>query len=216
VPETRRPADPAPPARRAGLIHRTAIVPSLVLFAGVAAMGGFFAFVPLHAVGRLGVDDVGSVFLLFGTTVVGVRVVCATLPDRMPPFRIAAVALASCAAGLAVAGALPNPSALLAGTAMLGVGIALITPAVFAAVFARVPPSRRGVASGTVTLFIDLGFGGGPLLLGVIAGLAGIPAAFLVAAALAGLGAVVSAALATGGARRSGRPSDRARTRVAW
>jgi MFS family permease len=66
---------------------------------------------------------------------------------------------------------------------------------VFAAIFARVPASERGAASGTASLFIDLGFGGGPMVLGIVAGSAGIPAAFLVAALVAAIGAGGSALL---------------------
>ena len=56
-------------------------------------------------------------------------------------------------------------------------------------------PHDQPVASGTPSLFIDLGFSGGPMLLGMVAGSAGIPAAFLVAAVIAAVGAGGSAML---------------------
>lgn len=43
---------------------------------------------------------------------------------------------------------------------------------------------RSVCTAGTTTLFIDLGFGGGPLLLGLTAARTGIPLAFIVGAAL--------------------------------
>jgi MFS family permease len=73
---------------------------------------------------------------------------------------------------------------MLAGAAVLGLGVAFLTPAIFAAIFGVVPSHERGAAAGTATVFIDLGFGGGPLLLGLIAAAAGIPVAFAGAAAL--------------------------------
>ena len=73
---------------------------------------------------------------------------------------------------------------MLAGAAVLGLGVAFLTPAIFAAIFSIVPAHERGAAAGTATVFIDLGFGGGPLLLGIIAANGGIPLAFASAAAL--------------------------------
>jgi len=115
----------------------------------------------------------------------------------VPPYRLATVALALCAVGLAVAGGVTSVVGLLAGASLLAVGVAFTTPAVFAAIFARVAPSERGAASGTASVFIDLGFGGGPMLLGIVAGAAGIPTAFLVAALVAAVGASGAALLST-------------------
>jgi predicted MFS family arabinose efflux permease len=199
LPETARPAGDGPARTGSrGLLHPAAIAPSLVLFAAIAGMGGFFAFVAIYATEDLGLDGSGGVLLLFGAIVVVTRIAFARLPDQVAPFRLAAVALALCAAGLAVAGSIPSVAGLLVGAALLALGVAFTTPAVFAAIFSRVPPSERGAASGTASLFIDLGFGGGPMLLGIVAGSAGIASAFIVAAIVAGLGAVGSAFLSVG------------------
>ncbi len=187
IPETSRPTriDAGTPA----LINRSVIAPSLALFTGIAGMAGFFAFVALHA-RDLGMDGSRSVLLLFGLIVVACRVIFARLPDRVPPYRLGAVALILIAAGLALAAAVPTILGLFAGTSIIAVGVAFTTPAFFAAIFAKVAPSERGSASGTASLFLDLAFGGGPMLLGIVAGLAGIPAAFGAAAGLALVGAV--------------------------
>ena len=50
---------------------------------------------------------------------------------------------------------------------------------------------RSVCTAGTTTLFIDLGFGGGPLLLGLTAARTGIPLAFIVGAALTATGAAL-------------------------
>jgi predicted MFS family arabinose efflux permease len=71
-----------------------------------------------------------------------------------------------------------------------------MTPALFAAIVGRVAPSQRGAALGTASAFIDLGFGGGPILLGIVANSSGIPAAFVVGAMVAGSGAIGSAIMA--------------------
>jgi MFS family permease len=198
MPETARPGTVSAQADAPGLLHRAAVAPSLVLFAAIVGMGGFFAFVAIYATDDLGLDGTGGVLLLFGAIVVATRVLFAKLPDRVPPFRLGTVALGLCAAGLFVAGTFTNVAGLLVGASLLAVGVAFTTPAVFAAIFARVRPSERGAASGTASLFIDLGFGGGPMLLGIVAGAAGIPAAFLVAALVAAVGAAGSALMSAG------------------
>lgn len=182
VPETGTPApedaEPAP------LIHRQAIRPGIALFAGVAATSGFLALVGLRAT-ELDLRAWSLVPLVYGSVVIGCRITFARLADRLPPLRVGAVALAACSMGLVVLAAVPTSAALLVGAAVLGVGVALLTPAVFAAVFGTVPPHERGSAAGTTTLFIDLGVSGGPLLLGSLAAAGTIPLAFAVGAVVA-------------------------------
>ena len=190
VPETLQPASgPSPPAP---LLHPAALVPGLGLFIGVAAVGGFLAFGSLHA-DHLGLDLWSPVLGLFGLVVVACRVLFATLPDRVPPLRLAAAALGASGAGLLLVAAVPVVWSLFAGAALLGVGTAFLTPAVFAAIFSRVPPSQRGSAAGTASVFIDLGFSGGPVILGLVAAASSIPVAFLTAAVLAAAGVVLLA-----------------------
>jgi MFS family permease len=190
VPETLQPASrPSPPTP---LIHPAALVPGIGLFIGVAVVGGFLAFASLHAA-RLGLDRWSTVLGLFGLVVVACRLLFATLPDRVPPLRLAAAALGASCAGLALTAAVPAVWTLFAGAVLLAVGTAFLTPAVFAAIFSRVPPSERGSAAGTASVFIDLGLGGGPVVLGLVAAAGGIPAAFLTAAGVAAAGGVLLA-----------------------
>jgi MFS family permease len=190
VPETLRPTSgPSPPAP---LIHPAALVPGLGLFLGVAVVGGFLAFASLHAA-RLGLHLWSTVLGLFGVVVVACRILFARLPDRVPPLRLAAAALGASAAGLVLIAAVPAAWSLFIGAGLLAIGSAFLTPAVFAAIFSRVPPSERGSAAGTASVFIDVGLGGGPVVLGLVAAASGLPAAFLTAAGLAAAGAVLLA-----------------------
>ncbi|MGZ9276589.1 MAG: MFS transporter [Candidatus Limnocylindrales bacterium] len=188
------------PSRQRGhptpLVHRQAIVPSIVLFSGIVGMSGFLAFVAIHATDNLGLAAASGPLFLFGIVVVVTRIAFARLPDRVPPFRLGAGALALSAVGLGVAGAVPSVGGLLVGSVALAVGVAFTTPAMFGAIFSRVEAAERGSASGTASLFLDLAFGGGPILVGLVAGAADIPTGFLVAAAVAGAGAVGSIVLA--------------------
>jgi predicted MFS family arabinose efflux permease len=180
-----------------GFLERRALVPSFLLFVGLLGMAGFLAFVAIHATENVGMASASGVLFLFGIVVVGTRIVFAKLPDRVPPFRLGAVALGLSALGLVVAAAFESVPGLVLGTAILALGVAFTTPAFFAATFARVAPAQRGSASGTASLFIDLAFGGGPLVLGIVAESAGIPAAFAVAAMLSVAGALATATMAT-------------------
>lgn len=171
-----------------GLIHRAALGPSLALMTGVAAMSGFLLLAGPHAE-RLGLDAWSVTFLVFGSVVVGCRILFARLPDRLPPMRLAAAALALAATGLIVTALSPGVIGLLIGAAVLAAGVAFLTPAIFAAIFVRVPAAERGVAAGTATLFIDLGFAAGPFGLGYVASVAGPALAFVVAATVAAAGA---------------------------
>lgn len=176
VPETK--AEPteeeAPPTP---LVHPAALVPGLGLFASVAAMSGFLAFAVLHAQ-SLGIERWSGVLLLYGGTVVACRLAFARLPDRVGGVRLATAALAVTAVGLFGAGMWRDPAGLMVATVVLGVGVAFVTPAVFAAVFSVVPASERGSAAATTSVFIDLGLGGGPMLTGALAAASSIPTAF--------------------------------------
>jgi predicted MFS family arabinose efflux permease len=191
----------------APLIVRAAIGPGLALFCGITAMAGFLAFVALHA-RDVGMDGARLVLLTYGLIVVATRIVFARLPDRVSPMRLGAIALLLCASGMAVAGTQPTAIGLMAGTAILAVGVAFVTPAFFSAIFNRVSPSDRGAASGTASLFLDVAFGGGPMVFGFIAASGGIPAAFLAGGLLAAAGAVGTALAAVRAAQaRVPRPA---------
>jgi predicted MFS family arabinose efflux permease len=196
VPETASAAGSESSRGPTPLFHRAAVRPGVALMTGVAAMSAFLLLAGPHAE-RIGLDAWSLSFLAFGGVVVGCRIAFARLPDRVPPMRLAGAALALVATGLATTAVGQGVLGLLAGTVVLGTGVALMTPAIFAAVFGRVAPDERGVAAGTVTTFIDLGFAGGPFLAGSVAAAAGLPAAF----AMAGLLALGGVAATLAGAR---------------
>ena len=176
------------------LFHRAVLVPGLALLTGVAAMAAYFAFASLRAA-EIGLHAWSVVLFLIGAVVVTCRIAFAKVPDRHAPLPLAVAALGLCAAGLTASAVLDSVAGLLAGAALLAVGIAFLTPAIFTMVFTVVPPHERGAASGTASVFIDLGLGGGPMALGFVAASGGTPAAFLAAAALAAVGALTMVTL---------------------
>jgi len=92
---------------------------------------------------------------------------------------------------IAVAGLLPavfwhHPVAVLAGFAMVGAGVSLGAPILYASA-ARVPGMAKGAGLATLNTFAMVSFLGGPALIGFLAKLFSLPAAFGLVAILAGV-----------------------------
>jgi MFS family permease len=188
VPET-RPADGRDPVGPARLLHPAGLLPGLILMTGVWGMGGYFTLMPPYAVGPLGLDGARLFLLVFGGTVIVSRLLGARLPDRVGARRLSGTALLVTAGGLGLMGVVPTVAGLLAGTLLLGLGVAFTTPALASLTVSRAPASERGAALGTFSLFIDLAFGAGPIAMGAVAAASTTPVAFLSAAAVALIGA---------------------------
>lgn len=179
----------------AHLIHWRAVPPALGFLTSVVAMGGFLAYASLHA-DAVGLARTSIPLALYGLVVVVCRVAFAKVPDRLPSLPLGAAALATIGGGLLVAATWTTPTGFLTGAALLGVGVAFSTPAFFSAIFATARPSERGAASGTASVCLDVGIGGGPVVLGLLAQGVGIPGTFAVAAAVAAAGSAWTLALA--------------------
>lgn len=185
--ETVRPHAHDPEVPPTPLIHRAALPPGLVLFLGIVGMAGFLAFVPLY-VDELGMEDSSGVFLLYGCTVLAVRILGARIPDRIGPLRAGSFATVASAAGLLVVAAAGSSVGLHVGTFVFALGMSLLYPAVLTLALTGVPERERGAAVGTVSSFFDLSQGLGAALLGIAVGLAGHRGAFVTAAAFSLLG----------------------------
>jgi predicted MFS family arabinose efflux permease len=188
-------SDGAPAAieGRTKLIYWKAVPIALGFFASVVAMGALFAF------GALQADDVGLMptstpLFVYGLVVVVGRLSLARFLDRFPALLLGAVALMIIAAGLMIMAFWGAPIGMALGAAVLAFGVTLSTPAFFSAIFATAAPGERGAASGTASVFLDLGIAGGPMLLGLAAEAIGIPFAFGLAAgvAVAGCGWILA------------------------
>lgn len=92
---------------------------------------------------------------------------------------------------------------MIVGAAVLGIGVALFTPALFSVAVEGVPPNERGAVMGTTSAFLDVAFGLGPATFGLVAAGVGRSGGFIVGAAVAaaGLWLVIATKL---GARRVG------------
>lgn len=173
--------EPAP------LINRRALAPGAVLFLGMMGLAGFAAFVPLY-VSEVDMDDSRGIFLLYGCTILVVRLLGARIPDRIGPVRAGLIATSTCAAGLAVIAVLHSSLGLYLGTFVLSLGMSLLYPAMLTLALVDVPERERGSAVGTISSFFDLSQGLGAAILGAAVALAGYRGAFLTSAVLALVG----------------------------
>lgn len=184
-----RGADHDEPAHRP-LLHRAALAPGVVLFLGIVGLAGFAAFVPLYAK-ELGMADSSRVFLLYGCTVLAVRIVGARLPDRLGPLRAGTAATLAASAGLTVIALARSSAGLYVGTFVFSLGMSLLYPAMLTLALSGVPERERGSAVGTISSFFDLSQGLGAAILGLAVAVADYRGGFLSAAALSLLGAIL-------------------------
>jgi len=131
---------------------------------------------------------IASVFTIVSAATV---LPAAALADRYGRGRTLKVGLILFAAGLAIAGAAPNPPLIVGGRAVQALGSAACTPAAAALLMSAFPPSRLPFAVGLWSAGVGVSNSIGPPLAGLLiaAGgwrwvfLAGVPVAILAAAA---------------------------------
>jgi MFS family permease len=182
IPESFRPQ--ATVAERGPLIAREALAPGFAFACGTFGFAAVSAFIVLHLEQR----DIGQATLAFTVlagTVVFVRLVGGSLPDRFGGARCAAAAGLVEAAGLAAIAIADSLPVALVGAMAIGGAFALLLPSLALVALDGVPDTRRGSVMGTLTAFFDLGVGLGAPIAGVAAALSGYGAAFALSAVVA-------------------------------
>lgn len=154
-----------------------------------------------RAVAHNGTGPATLIVPAYAATVVAVRTLGASIPDRLGARRTLALAVPAEAIGLAAVAVATFAGGVLAGVVVLAAGQALAVPALGMLALAGVPRHRHGEAAGLFFAWFDAGVGlGGPAVGGAAAALG--PGGALVAAALA-----VTLAVPAG---LSARPAGRA------
>ena len=185
----------APGAKITGkrtFLHPAAVMPGSILLLGLIGFAAFSSFLSIHLEG-LGIDNAGPFFLVYGISVLLVRIFGARIPDRFGAVRTTTVALSCIALGTATIAVVSAAAVIYAATVVFSVGMALLFPALFGLVIEQAPDSERSHAVGTFSLFFDLSQGVGAPLLGIFVTMTGTDrAAFVVGAAIALAGIVVA------------------------
>jgi MFS family permease len=157
-------------------------------------LSGLTAFASLYFAAR-NWGHAGLVMTAFGAGFIFVRLVLGSLPDKMSGYRIALWSLVVEAIGQAMLWGAPHEIVALAGAFVIGLGCALVFPALGVEALKRVLPANRGSAMGAFVAFLDIAYGVSGPAAGVIAGQFGYAAVYLfgAACALAGGALVVTA-----------------------
>ena len=163
---------------RRRLIHPAAVMPGLVLAAGVAAFSTFGAFVPEYA-REVGLATSGGLFAVYALVSVLVRIFGATWPERLGPRRAVTIALGNLLIGLLVLATVPLVPALWIAAVFVGVGMAFNYPSLLALTVNRARDRDRAWAVSSFTMFFEVGSVAGGLAIGAFAEVVGKQLGFL-------------------------------------
>ena len=170
--------------------HRTAIPTGLVLALGVGGFVTFTAFMPEYSV-SVGLSGSKWVFATYAAVCLLIRVVAATVPDRIGHARAVTIALSFMAAGLTMLFFWPHPLGVFVSTIIMAIGISFNYPSLMAMTVDSVPENERVRAISTFTMFFEIGTACGALMFGTLADFTSKRAAFLGGASACVVGLVV-------------------------
>ncbi|CAL9327911.1 putative MFS-type transporter YfcJ [Nocardiopsis dassonvillei] len=147
----------------------------------------------LFATADLAVSQIGLLFALYpGVWGVG-QLFTGALSDRFGRKHLITAGMAAQAAALVVIASASGFAGWAAGTALLGLGTAMVYPTLLAVIGDVAHPAWRGRAVGVYRVWRDLGYAVGAILGGIVADLLDLHAAVWVAAAVSALSALAVA-----------------------
>jgi predicted MFS family arabinose efflux permease len=204
----------AAPRVRRRVLPTPVLLLGVVGFAALLAEGaaGDWSALYLRTEAGAGPGTAAAAYAAFSAAMLVGRVLGDRLRARVPAVRLLAGSAGVAALGLAAGLAVGGVAAGVVGFAVLGAGLAVIVPVVFAA-GGTLPPERTGMpaarALGRVNTLSYLGLLAGPPIVGAVAGAVGLRAALVVPVVLAAAIAVLAGPAVGAGRRGAGarRPS---------
>jgi MFS family permease len=191
APASAAPASAAPPpSPRRTMVPRGAVRPALVMLLACYGNGVFEAFGIVHLTARgvsdgAGLGGAASVFTVIAVTTFFVRFAGGSLADRVSPRALSVVAVTVIAGAYLILAAASSWAGAGAGGAVLGVGQALLYPALGVIVSRRVPQAQRGSGIGVFLASVDAAFGLGPVIGGFVVAASSTTTALWTGAAVA-------------------------------
>jgi MFS family permease len=174
------------------------VIPVCILAAGTAALSAGIGFLPVvgeeHGLGPFATGAIASL-LAAVAALVQPRAGARFDTHAHAVSRYSAAALASAAAGFALAALGVHAVVLVVAAVLIGCGVGISTPLGFAMLAHQTPAERMGQTMGAAEVGRELGDAGGPLLVGAL----GTLSLTLGFAGLAGVLAVVAAVVRGGG-----------------
>lgn len=188
-----RPPAAAPGGSWLGAANEAGLLPiwmvALVFGAAVAAPGTFLKTFVMET----GVGSVGLFFTVYSLTAVALRLVSASLPDRVGPKRVLLPALLAGALGLAVLALTRSVAEMVIAGLLCGLSHGYAFPILVGLLVGRAPESGRSAAYAVFTALWDAGSMIAAPLLGLVVQHASYSAMFAATAGLVLTGAVTFA-----------------------
>jgi predicted MFS family arabinose efflux permease len=153
----------------------------MTLALGSIGFGTIVTFITLLYAGR-GWTGAAYGLSAFGIAFVAVRILGSGAIRRFGGLRTSLVSLTVECIGLLVIWLAASERTAILGTALTGLGLSLIFPAMAVEALKTVPVANRGAAVGAYTVFLDVALGATGPLAGLAIGRFGYPSAFLLAA----------------------------------
>jgi MFS family permease len=156
------------------------------------ALTAYFTFIKTFVI-ETGIGSVGAFFAAYSGIAIALRLLGASLPDRVGTMRVLYPALGSMTVGLVTLALAHSGSAVIIAGFLCGAGHAYIFPIMLSMVVTTAPPEDRGSAVAIFTGLLDLGtLVGGPIL-GAAITYGSYPIMFAAAAAWTLVGSLVFA-----------------------
>ena len=175
--------------RRRRVLHRSAVLPGILLMAIMVPFGASFALLPVHA-GRRGLSNPGLVFIAFAAGVFLAQLVAGRLSDRYGRSAVILPSMLTAAASMwAIAGF--SGWWLFVATALCGIGIGAGLPSLYAMAADLAPDDSRGAAMGTLGVFHEIGIAAGAIGGGFIGRAVGLGEMFAIAGFMPAAAAVL-------------------------
>ncbi|MCL6635609.1 MAG: MFS transporter, partial [Peptococcaceae bacterium] len=161
------------------LLEKQALPPSLVMFFIASGYAAVISFLALYGQHRR-VADIGLFFTAYAAVMIFSRPFFGRLADRKGYSIVLIPGIILCTLTVVIIYfAHSLPVFILAGL-VYGIGFGAVMPPTQALSVMNVPPERRGAATATYFLFLDLGLGIGSVLWGLVAGSFGYDLMYLI------------------------------------
>ena len=139
-----------------------------VAFVQSLAYSGVAAFAGVHSLGLGGSAATGTFFIVYASAVVLVRIFGGKVLDRHGPATVFYPSISVYLVALVLVALAPTVPVLLLGAFLLGLGYGSLLPTGQTIAVQLLPQGQSGVAFSWFFIFVDLGFGVGPLLMGFL------------------------------------------------
>ena len=180
--------------RKPALLERTALPASGIMFFVATIFGTVLSFVSLYAAEQ-GIANIGPFFTANALAMLATRLFAGRWDDSGSTERVLAVAHLSLLAGVVALGFSSSMAGFVLAGGLIGLGFGFFIPTLQSLAVRGVPANRRGAATGTFFISMDLGIGLGTIVSGLVAEFTGYRTMFfatLVSLALAAVLAYVS------------------------